>query len=679
LKTSPRQPRTRLAAALCGACVALSPCGAASQEQKPAARHARQRAPAKEAGPAATPRKGDAKAQARERRERQQAVAALLEVSDGARALEDLDARAEVLSRAADALWPADEPSARAVFRRAWEAATAADLADTKRREEELRAKRADGSSPPVTETTRARFAALGTLARRDPRMAEKFLGELGPTALDEEDDGGGVAGEVVTNENASARREDERALSPRGAQRLRLALDLLERGDPAHAAQVAAPLAAEAPTREFLQFLLLLRTRAPREADALYARLLRGGLASGANDVLVLSSYVVSPQLIITVSPDASVQLNPQWHANADDAEGLSVPANVRRAFFDLAAALLLRPARPASNEREALDEASALFFAAGRLLPFFERDAPRHAPALRARMEALAAGIDEARRERLSAHMPTESMRLKNPSDPLSRFVEEMSDPVGRAERFGMRLRAVSEAARRKLWDRARRLAADTEDADTRREALALIASYQIKFLEETFADAEDESDFERAAAFAREADVPPSVRARGLAQAAEMAARKGKRERASELLEEAVAQALRADKGTGQRLDVLTLLTSTAARLDPARAWELMPEVVREANALDDAPPPPPEAADALAGVLAHNGKPSEEIFDQFPPEELFATMARNDFARALTEARALQDGETRALALIAAARPVAERGAKAPGVASRSEKN
>jgi hypothetical protein len=46
-----------------------------------------------------------------------------------------------------------------------------------------------------------------------------------------------------------------------------------------------------------------------------------------------------------------------------------------------------------------------------------------------------------------------------------------------------------------------------------------------------------------------------------------------------------------------------------------------------------------------------------------------------MARNDFARTLTEARALEDGETRALALIAAARPVAERGAKAPGPASR----
>jgi hypothetical protein len=292
---------------------------------------------------------------------------------------------------------------------------------------------------------------------------------------------------------------------------------------------------------------------------------------------------------------------------------------------------------------------------------------------------MEALAGGIEDARRERLAAHMQTESMGPKNPSDPLEKFIREMSDPVSRAERFGMRLRAVAEAARRKLWDRARQLAADIENADTRRGAFELIASYQIKYLAEAFADDEDEQDFERAAVFAREADVPPAVRARGLAQAAEMAARKGRRERAAELLEEAVGSALRADKGTAQRLDALALLASLAARLDPARAWELLPEVVRSANAFADAlataTPAPDHEADAFSRVLADNGEPSKEIFDPFPTEELFATMARNDFARALTEARTLTDGETRALALIAAARAAIERGPKRPGVAAR----
>ncbi|HEU4593906.1 MAG TPA: hypothetical protein VFS10_01970, partial [Pyrinomonadaceae bacterium] len=476
MKSAPRTSRSPLAALLFGgACLfLLAPCAAHAQGgERPARKTPAPRAPAKE--PKQKPaRKDDAKA--RERRERRQAVAALVEVAEGARSLEDLEVRADVLSLAADALWPADETAARSVFRRAWEAATAADLADTKRREEEVRAQRRDGSAPTVAETTRARFETLGVLARRDARLAETLLGELKPSAVDEGDADGNGTREGATNENASARVDVERTLSPRGAQRLRLAFDLLRRGDAVRAARLALPLVAEGPAREFVRFLLQLRPSAPNEADALYRALLSrmaSDASADANDVLVLSSYVVSPHLFITVNSDASIQLNPLWSGNREEAEGRSVPPALRGAFFDLAAALLLRPAPPQANERAALDEASALYFAAGRLLPFFERDAPRHAPAVRERMEVLGGGIEEARRERLSAHMPTGDVRPKNPSDPLEKFVKEMSDPVSRAERFGMRLRAVAEAARRKLWDRARKLAAGIEDADARREA--------------------------------------------------------------------------------------------------------------------------------------------------------------------------------------------------------------
>lgn len=676
MKSLPRKLRSPLAAALCGACVALAPPPTSARQERPA-RGSPQRAPTKEARQAA-PRKGDAKA--KERRERQQAVAALNEVAEGARALEDLEARADILSLAADALWPADEPAARAVFRRAWEAATAADLADTKRREEELRAKRTDGPSPSVNETTRARYGALQIVARRDPRAAETLLAELKPVPADEDEEESGAA---AAHENIRRRNvEGERGLSPRGRQRLMVAWDLLlDQNEPVRAAQFAAPLVGEGPVQEFVRFVLQLRTKAPREADALYLRLLSQAASdpsADANDVLVLSCYVVSPQLFVTVSGEASVRLYAMGRENGEDSQGLGVPPAVRGAFYTVAAALLLRPFPPRSSEPEVLAESAALYFAAGRLLPFFERDAPQHAPHLRERMEALAGGIEGARRERLSAHMPTESMRPKNPSDPLEKFVEEMSDPVSRAERYGMRLRAVVEAARRKLWDRARKLAAVIADADARREASLVIASYQVKYLTETYADDEDEDDFEQAAAFAREADVPPAVRARGLAQAAEMAARKGRRERALELLEEGVGFALRADKGTGQRLDALAVLASLAARLDGARAWELLAEVVRAANAFDAAAketPPPPAAPDAASLIQVDDREPLEKIFEPFRTGELFATMARTDVARTLTEARALEDFETRSGALVAAARAILERAAKSPGVASR----
>ncbi|MBA3240854.1 MAG: hypothetical protein H0T60_06465, partial [Acidobacteria bacterium] len=153
MKSAPRQFRNPFAALL-AACGVLAACAVPVLAQS-AARESAPRAPSKESRQ--TPaRKNDAKA-----RERQQAVAALFEVADAAHSLEDLDARAEVLLLAAAALWPADAPAARAIFRRAWDSATAADLADTKQREAELRAKRPAGSAVSVAETTRSRYGAL--------------------------------------------------------------------------------------------------------------------------------------------------------------------------------------------------------------------------------------------------------------------------------------------------------------------------------------------------------------------------------------------------------------------------------------------------------------------------------------------------------------------------------------
>ena len=678
MKSAPRQNGSPFIALL-AACGVLVACIAPVLAQS-AARESAPRTPSKESRQTPARKNG---AKARERRERQQAVAALFEVADAAHSLEDLDARAEVLLLAAAALWPADAPAARAIFRRAWETATAADLADTKRRAEELRAKRPEGSAVSVAETTRARYGALAAVARRDPRMAETLLTELKPTPTDESDDEERGTSEPVADERANPRRAGgERGLSPRGRQRLMVAWDLLlDHGEPLRAAQLAAPLVAEGPVREFVRFILQLRPHAQREADALYLQLL-GRTASDstadANDVLVLSSYIVSPRVFITVSGEGSVGLYAMGPETGEDVEGRDVPLAVRRAFYDVAAALLLRPSPARATEPEVLAESAARFFAAGRLLPFFERDAPQYAPQLRERIDALASGIEEARRERLSAHMRTESLSRKNPSDPLEKYLKEMSDPVKRAERMGLRLRAVAEAARLKLWDRARNLAADIADADARRVASTLIACYQIKHLSEAYADDDDENDFERAARFAREADVPPSVHARGLAQAAEMAERKGKRARALELLEEAVSFALRAEKGSDQRLDAILTLAAIAARLDPARAWELLPEVVRTSNAADapegEATPRAASAA-TISQIVSDNGDELEKIFEPFRPEELFATMARGDFARALAEAKALEDGVTRASSIIAASRAVIERSAKSQGSTAR----
>src|SRR5205823_15093110 len=67
---------------------------------------------------------------ARRAREVREAVAALREVAEDARSFDDLFESTRAQSDAADALWPYDEPTARAVLRRAWDAANAPGAED---------------------------------------------------------------------------------------------------------------------------------------------------------------------------------------------------------------------------------------------------------------------------------------------------------------------------------------------------------------------------------------------------------------------------------------------------------------------------------------------------------------------------------------------------------------------
>ena len=59
-------------------------------------------------------------------------------------------------------------------------------------------------------------------------------------------------------------------------------------------------------------------------------------------------------------------------------------------QAFLDTAAAVLLREGSRAAADTPA-QQLAPLFFALGRLLPFFERDAAQYAPELRALEQRL------------------------------------------------------------------------------------------------------------------------------------------------------------------------------------------------------------------------------------------------------------------------------------------------
>lgn len=653
MKHAPRTARLLAAATL-----ACAPAFAARGQTTPPKPAARARAEGQKPKPARGAKAAD----------RQAAVAALLEAVEAARAVEHPGDRVALQADAADALWELDEAAARSVFRRAWEFTTDPH---------------ALAAFEPGPDEQGARFGAreriLGArdhvirrAARRDPKLAEGFMEEFKrglPRDEAEEEE-----------EAADARAGGPRPKSALYAQRIMTADALLDEGAVESAAATAAPAFAEGVDAMLLRFLLRLRAHDAARADALYLRLLdvtRADPASGAAHVLLLSTPVVSPALIALVAPDGSTHLQTVNPLPQDPREVAPVPAPVRRAFFDTAAAVLLRPAPQRPAGPEAVGDALGHYFAVGRLLPFFEREAPRHAAALRARAASLVQEIGEARREAISSSMHVRKLTPDNPTDPLRGQLEAVARAGDDAARDQARFEAVSAAALRKLWQRGRQMAGEIVDARTRRAALQLIAAEQVKSLAEAYRGEEDADAHEEAAAFALAADVPAGLRAHGLAQAAELASQKGKKRRSAELFAAAVSAAAQTERGSELRVALYTALTRAASRLDPPRAWELLAELASAVNEVE-ARPASEEEADGCPGALVETAVNSYcvELATPLPePEEGFALMARLDLGRALSEARTLKGDYTRARALIAAARAATAGSAGVRGAAAR----
>jgi hypothetical protein len=88
----------------------------------------------------AAPKKAAAEADPMAEVRRTTAVSLVSTLADDARMFKDPALRARVQARAADALWETEKERARALFRRAWEAAEAADRENERLTEEERRA-----------------------------------------------------------------------------------------------------------------------------------------------------------------------------------------------------------------------------------------------------------------------------------------------------------------------------------------------------------------------------------------------------------------------------------------------------------------------------------------------------------------------------------------------------------
>ncbi|HVG33133.1 MAG TPA: hypothetical protein VM911_08635 [Pyrinomonadaceae bacterium] len=656
MKQSPRQKRLARLLFLAALAFALLSVNISAQPQRGQGSDSAPRRTSTQKKDAQSKAAAQQQEQQRQKARRMEAIALLNEAAASARLFDDLFYRARVQALVADALWDADERSARTIFRRAWEAAAASDKAEREEAANQIGA--ASVTSQPLI--TEARDEVLLKAAARDTSLAEAFLKDLTKEMTEDKSN--------AQNSQQPAGRNPWRELSGMDAERLAYAFELLGQGESKSAAQLASPLVSRGTSADLIAFIIRLGEQNPAAAEKLYGQLLaqaRSDQSADANTVLLLSAPLISPRLLVVVDERGSLQFRPLPRTETEATLWPPLSPPLSKAFYQTAAAILLRPLTPRADSVQT-GQAFALYLALGRLLPHFEREAAQYAPELRARETALAGELEATRREQFAAHFDsTRAATERTGGDPLRASYEQLSRATGAQERDPILIRIVRAAARHRLWDRARRAAAEIDNQDTRRAALSFIAVSQISDLARTYAD-DEEYDYEGIIKFLNSADVPPLAHAWGFTEAALVAARHGEDTRpALIILDEAERYAARTEAKTKERVAAYAIIAGAAARLEEQRAWRLLSEVVRAANAVDGFTGD--EFSLDISATASDQALPAaDDNFsvksEAFRFDQIFATMTRLDMIKTVAEARALQGRVPQAFAYIAIARAV-----------------
>ena len=629
------RPARLLAFALCLS--TLTPAAAARQAPAQPKRADAKKPGAKKAEPP------DPLAEAR----RASAVSLVASLADEARTFRDPALRARVQARAADALWETERERARALFRRAWEAAEAADRDDQNLSDAERRRRAIAQGGAGARGLLNMRREVVALAAKRDHELGEEFLAMMDESRKAE--DSASAAGAQVPAQTPERRIDPD---NPPAAmtQRLGLAQQLLDEGDAERAMQFADP--ALYPVNTFgMNILNTLREKDAAAADRRFVSLVTRAAAdpfSDANTVSLLSSYVFTPFLYVTVKPDGRSHTR-RWRGDNSPPAGMD--ARLRDAFLAAAQQILLRPLPPADQDRSSSGRIGG-YVVATRMLPLFERYAPDRAAALRARQALLAQDTPEQNRR------PDDPLLTRGivPEDPGRDEVQEALARLDSArssnERDLIYFRAAT-AALRSDPARAREFADKIEDPDTRRQLVAFMAFQLVQ--EAVRAKRADD-----ALRLSRGDELTRVQRAWGLTEAARLLA-KEQPGRAAEALDEAAAEARRIDDSSPERVRALVAVATQLAELDRARAWELMNEVVKSANALADYSG---EGGEITVRVEFKGGGAMTQNIDvqSFDLTGVFAALAREEFDRAAALARTLKGEGPRSVATLAIARSV-----------------
>lgn len=593
--------------------------------------------PQKQTQPKPKPKTEEADEQATQRRT--VAISLVTSLADEARSFKDQTRRARVQARAADILWDTDQERSRDLFRRAWDAAEAADAEAARLRAEEEKKQTSAGGAVVLRGGPDIRSEVLRIVAKRDVKLGEQFL-----KILDE-------ANQKRLEETAAERRRMGPGQDLGSSQRLQLARRLAEEGEVEKAMQFAAPDLNKVNINTMF-FLSAVRQKNAQIADAAFASVLARAAQdpmSDANTVSGLSSYVLTPFLYVTFEGDGgSNQMR-----GGDLMEPPMIPDPLRKSFLQVGFQILMQPL-PAPDQDHSTSGRTGKYLVIKRLLPVYDQFAPDLAANLRTQMTALA------------SYVPPDFQRGENRA--VSRGIVPDDTESNPEERMRERLNGATTADQRdaiyadyavefsgKGDTRGRDLVDKIENSELRKQVKAY-TDFQLTQL------AIRNKDVNEIMRLAKDAELTSIQRVWAYTRGAQLVAQ-SERTRAVELLEGALAEARRISQGDQDRARALTAVAAGFVSLDEVRSWEVLNEAVKAANGAENFTGEDSRIISMLRTpqmvVFANATAPEFDLLAAFRP------LAKNDLFRAIQIAKTFTGEAPRAVATLAIARSILEK--------------
>lgn len=572
----------------------------------------------------------------KERRARARAL--LVALSSDARTFHDQTLRARSLARIADALWKVDTDQARLLFRKAWDAAEAADQESDRKFQEEINAQQArTGGSFATNLPPNIRREVLRLAAKHDRALGEELLEKLKVEKLE-----------------AANNKPNPNRLGDALGQRLDMARELLQAGDVERALQFADP-ALNLVTMETINFLCYLREKNPAAADARYSALLASSannVQSDANTVSLLSSYIFTPHLFMTFANNGSSSSQ-----STQMIEPAAPAAGLKNAFFQTAAAILLRPLPVPGQPDQTSAGVDGKYLVIKRLLPFFEQAAPpAMVESLRGQLNALQTLVSESAR-RYDDDQLNRGLRPERQSATTDRE-QSLLDRIDRAKTSAERDSLYAQlafSATGKGDLSARDFVSKIDDSELRKQ----VQNFVDTSLAQIFVS---KKQIDQAVELVHKGDLTQLFKTWVLTESAKLLAKTDK-DKARDLIDEAVTEARRMDVSDPALPRALVAVAYALNTFDRERVWDATFDAVKAANSAEGFTGEDGE----VVSKFQTKGQSSVHTTDvaEFDLDGIFRDLALQDYDRAVELARGFQGEGPRAVATIAIARAILEK--------------